>query len=540
MKKITDTRLRRAAAWYRGRSRAMRDLLVIGAGTIPFFMLIRGVDVLDRRYGGTLHDFFWDNEEVVGFLFCLGVAFMIYAWRRFMDLRREMTQRQEAEMEAHRLARHDVLTGLPNRRRFLEEFAHCHASLANGRVCALFVLDLDHLKPINDLYGHRLGDEVLRVVAKRLQRIVGDEGTVARLGGDEFGIIMPVSRDKNAQVRLARRIAHEIPKPIALAALVIEVGVSVGVAIDDQDIHTTEDIAARDGSEVETILRQADMAMYRAKTEGRGSYRFFDRDMDDRLQQRVKLEGEIKGALSKDEILPYYQPIVELGSGTVIGYEILARWAHPTEGLVPPAIFIPIAEDTGVIGELADNLLMRALAEAAALPDNLFLSFNLSPRQFADPWLSQKILAALIRANFPPHRLEVEITETAVVMRLDEARTMLQSLRNVGVRVALDDFGTGYSGLHHLRELQLDTIKIDRSFVMKMLESPEDSKLVEAIVALGRVLELDVTAEGIETERVRVRLLELGCKTGQGFLFGRPQPIADLLQRPADRSRQIA
>ena len=540
MKKITDTRLRRAVAWYRGRSRAIRDLFVIGALTIPLFMVIRGVDVLDRRYGGMLHDFFWDHEEIVGFLFCLGVAFIIYAWRRFMDLRREMMQRQEAEMEAHRLARHDVLTGLPNRRGFLEEFAACHASLTDDRVCALFVLDLDHFKPINDLYGHRLGDEVLRVVAKRLQRIVGEEGTVARLGGDEFGIIMPVSRDKNAQVRLARRIAHEIPKPIALAALVIEVGVSVGVAIDDQDIHTTEDIAARDGSEVETILRQADMAMYRAKTEDRGSYRFFDRDMDDRLQQRVKLEGEIKGALSKDEILPFYQPIVELGSGTVIGYEILARWAHPTEGLVSPAVFIPIAEDTGVIGELADNLLMRALAEATALPDNLFLSFNLSPRQFADPWLSQKILAALIRANFPPHRLEVEITETAVVMRLDEARTMLQSLRNVGVRVALDDFGTGYSGLHHLRELQLDTIKIDRSFVMSMLESPEDAKLVEAIVALGRVLDLDVTAEGIETEPVRARLLELGCKTGQGFLFGRPQPISDLLQQPAGRSRQIA
>ena len=535
-----QSRAQRAAAWYRGRSRAQRDLLVILALALPLYAMIRTVDVVDQRYGRTLHTLFWEFGEVVGLLFCLGLAFMVFAWRRLSDLKSEIAQRQEAEREAHRLAHHDILTGLPNRRRFLEEFAACHASLTNDRVCALFVLDLDHFKPINDLYGHRLGDEVLRVVAKRLQRIVGDEGTVARLGGDEFGIIMPVSRDKNAQVRLARRIAHEIPKPIALAALVIEVGVSVGVAIDDQDIHTTDDIAARDGGEVETILRQADMAMYRAKTEGRGSYRFFDHDMDDRLQQRVKLESEIKGAISKNEILPYYQPIVELGSGTIIGYEILARWAHPTEGLVSPAVFIPIAEDTGVIGELSDNLLMRALADATVLPDNLFLSFNLSPRQFADPWLSQKILAALIRANFPPHRLEVEITETAVVMRLDEARTMLQSLRNVGVRVALDDFGTGYSGLHHLRELQLDAIKIDRSFVMNMLESPEDAKLVEAIIALGRVLGLDVTAEGIETERVRDRLLELGCKTGQGFLFGRPQPVQDILQQPAGRSRQIA
>ena len=455
-------------------------------------------------------------------------------------MRSEIAQRQEAEREAHRLARHDVLTGLPNRRCFLEEFPHWTVDLPSDCVSAVFVLDLDHFKPVNDLYGHRLGDEVLRVVGKRLERIVGGDGMVARLGGDEFGIVMPVSRDKNAQVRLARRIAYEIPKPIALAALVLEVGVSVGVAIDDRDVRTFDEIAARDGSEVETLLRQADMAMYKAKTEGRGSYRFFDRDMDDRLQQRVKLETEIRSAIASGEIVPFYQPIVELADGNIIGYEVLARWLHPTEGIVPPVVFIPIAEDTGVIGELTDALLARALAEAASFPGDTFLSFNISPRQFADPWLSQKILAALIRASFPPHRLEIELTETAVVKRLDEAKSMLQSMRNVGVRIALDDFGTGYSGLHHLRELQLDTIKIDRSFVMQAVEKPEDAKLVEAIVSLGRVLGLQVTAEGIETQETLDLLLKLGCETGQGFFFGRPVPAAEVARPLSDRSRQIA
>ena len=369
--------LQTTMAWYREITRSQRDLLVIFGVALPLYVVIQAVDVLDRGYRQILHRLFWQHEELLGLLFGLGVAFMFYAWRRLSDLRSEIAQRHIAEREAHRLARHDVLTGLPNRRCFLEEFPHWTADLPGDCVCAVFVLDLDHFKPVNDLYGHRLGDEVLRVVAKRLERIVGGGGMVARLGGDEFGIIMPVSWDKNAQVRLARRIAYEIPKPIALAALVLEVGVSVGVAIYDREVRTIDEIAVRDGSAVETLLRQADMAMYRAKTEGRGSYRFFDRDMDDRLQQRVKLENEIGSAVSKGEIVPFYQPIVELADGNVIGYEVLARWLHPTEGMVSPSTFIPIAEDTGVIGELTDALLARALVDAAVLPQDTFLSFNL-------------------------------------------------------------------------------------------------------------------------------------------------------------------
>jgi diguanylate cyclase (GGDEF)-like protein len=400
---------------------------------------------------------------------------------------------------------------------------------------------LDHFKPINDLYGHRLGDEVLRVIATRLSAIVGIDGLVARLGGDEFGILMPVSWDKDAQVRLARRIATEIPQPITLASLVLEVGVSIGVTIDDRDGRRNWELALRDGSEVETLLRQADMAMYRAKTEGRGSYRFFDSAMDDRLQQRVQLEREIKSAIANGEIVPYYQPIVELEGQQTIGYEVLARWHHPREGLLSPGLFIPIAEDTGAISELSIALLANAVADAVDWPPHLSISVNLSPRQFANPRLAREILDVLIQASFPPHRLEIEITESAVVKRLDEAKATLQSLRNLGVRIALDDFGTGYSGLHHLRALHVDTIKIDRSFVTEMLEEPEDAKLVEAMIALGRALGLKTIAEGIETPEVLARLKELGCDAGQGFLFGKPERVPVAADRKTTQlARKIA
>jgi diguanylate cyclase (GGDEF)-like protein len=517
---------RKVGAWYRRRTGAQRDLLVIGLVAIPIYVALVATDAFDGVYHWSRQHEAWQLDEIIALGFCLGIAAIIFGWRRITDLRGEMKRRGAAEQEAHRAARHDVLTGLPNRRRFLEQFHKWTDELSPEQVCALFVVDLDHFKPINDLYGHRLGDEVLRTVAGRLTELVEGTGMVARLGGDEFGILMPVHRGGEVELRLARRIVHEIPQPILLASLSLEVGVSVGVAIYDPDEHTDDDLATRDGSQVETMLRQADMAMYRAKTEGRGLYRFFDRDMDERLQVRVQLEREIKGAIAKGQIVPYYQPLVDLATQTTLGYEILARWLHPTRGVLPPLLFIPIAEDTGSIGDLTYSLLAQAVEDAKDWAPELYLSMNLSPRQFADPLLAQRILAILAAASFSAPRLEIEITETAVVQRLEEAKVTLQALRNLGVRIALDDFGTGYSGLHHLRELHLDTIKIDRSFVTDMLEKPEEAKLVEAIIGLGHVLGLKTTAEGIETQEVLDRLTELGCDAGQGFLFGRPEAVA--------------
>jgi diguanylate cyclase (GGDEF)-like protein len=513
---------------YDRKTRAIFDALVIFVLAIPAFAILLDIDGFELLYRWSRRHETWQLDEFFVLVLCVGAAAVVFSIRRVVDLGYEMEERKQAEEEAHQLARHDVLTGLPNRRRFLELFQKIVQDPGKDEVYALFLCDLDHFKPVNDLYGHRLGDEVLRVVAARLTELVDGQGTVARLGGDEFGILLHCPRESDMPMRLAGRAVHEIAAPIPLAALSLEVGISVGIAVYDPKPNVKTELSLRDGSVVETVLRQADMAMYRAKSEGRGVYRFFDPVMDEMLQERVQLEREIKGAIAKGQIVPYYQPLVDLTSHKILGYEILARWNHPERAVILPDVFIPIAEDTNTIGDLTYSVLAQAVRDAKAWPSDVFLSLNLSPRQFADPWLAQRILAILTEAGFPPQRLEIEITETAVVQRLDEAKLTLESLRNLGVSVALDDFGTGYSGLHHLRELTLDTLKIDRSFVMHMLTNPEEARIVEAILSLGKALGLQVTAEGIETKEVLDRLTELGCGTGQGFLFGKPAPAAAL------------
>jgi len=535
--------LERIAGWFHTRTRAQRDLIVISVVAIPAYLVLLAVDAFDLVYDWTrLHED-WQVDELVALLFTVGLAAIVYSWRRLADLRGEIGRRRVAEEEANRLARYDVLTGLANRRRFLEEVRGRIRNLPDGCCCALFVVDLYQFKPINDLYDHRLGDEVLRVVADRLTKLVDGQGIVARLGGDEFGILLPYQRNDDKAERLARRIINALPKPIALAALSLEIGVSIGVAIYDPEDERLNEFAQRDGGPVETVLRQADMAMYRAKTSGRGLYRFFDRDMDEALQQRVHLEREIKGAIANGEIVPYYQPLVDLASQETVGYEILARWQHPTRGLLMPELFIPIAEDTGTVGDLTYYLLARAVRDAKNRSPHTFLSLNLSPRQFADPVLAERILRILTEAGFPPQRLEIEITETAVMQRLEDAKVTLQSLRNLGIRIALDDFGTGYAGLHHLRELNFDTLKIDRSFITHMLDNPDEAKIVEAIVSLGHSFGLRTTAEGIEAREVLDRLMQLGCETGQGFLFGKPVAVVvpgEAIDRDPKDTRQIA
>jgi diguanylate cyclase (GGDEF)-like protein len=514
----------RLIAWFKRQSRITRDLVVMGAVGLPLYLLAVWYDAFDKFLALTQEPESDAIDWLIILFVFLGIAAKIFSVRRVADLHREVRERRIAEEAAHQLARHDVLTGLPNRRWFIEDFEKAMNRLPEGEAYALFVVDLDNFKPINDVYGHRLGDEVLRVIARRLVWLA-EGGTVARLGGDEFGILLHHSLGSDAPERLARRIVHEIPKPIPLAALALQVGVSVGVATSRPD-GATDAMTSRDGALVETALRQADMAMYWAKAEGRSRYRFFDHSLDEKLQQRIELEAEIRVAVAAGQIVPYYQPLVDLESGKTVGFEVLARWEHPTRGMLMPDLFIPIAEDTGTIGEMTERLLEQAMKDAETWPEHLYVSVNFSPRQISDPLLAQRILGLLTKASFPPHRLVIEITENAVVQRLDEAKSVLRSLRNVGVRVALDDFGTGYSGLYHLRELDLDTIKIDRSFITQMLDKPEEAKIVKAIVSLGRALGLKTVAEGIENEDVREVLTKLGCNMGQGFLFGKAAPAA--------------
>lgn len=514
------------------RNRAYRDAWILGIGTAIVYAIMYHYDVHDTLHAWLDAHEDYEVDEFLNALMLCGIAGFIYALRRLSDLRQEIRERRRIEAEAHRLARHDALTGLPNRRSFLEQFHTWAENLPPGTNCAMMVLDLDHFKPVNDLYGHRLGDEVLRTVAKRLRRIIADQGMVARLGGDEFGIIVRF-QGADAAIRLAYRIVHEIPRPIPVAALSLEVGASLGVALYHTDDELDGEISDHEGGAVATLLRRADMAMYRAKADGRGAYRFFDKDMDERLRRRLQLEREIKAAIASGQIVPYYQPLVDLSSQKTCGYEVLARWEHPTRGLLFPETFIPIAEDTGTIGRLTYALLERAIEDAKHWPDETYIALNLSPRQFADSFLAQKFRSILAAHAFPPRRLEIEITETAIVKRLDEARANLNELRDMGIHIALDDFGTGYAGLYHLRALHLDTLKIDRSFVAQILDNPEECKIVEAMIRLGRALGLETIAEGVESKEVMDRLMQLGCQRGQGYFFGKPMPAGAVVANPA-------
>jgi diguanylate cyclase (GGDEF)-like protein len=510
-----------ALGWFH--SRATRDIfIIISLGLICFAVAVY-FDLFEKFATFALEHQSWQLEEMAAALFFVGLGALLFSFRRVIDLRR-------AREEAHNQARQDDLTGLPNRRQFLEQLREWKAGLQRNEKCAVFLIDLDDFKPINDLYGHRLGDEVLREMATRLTRIVGDRALVARIGGDEFGILLPVASDEEAPLRIARSITKVVLKPIRLAALSLDVGASVGIATCTADDDPLDVLTAQDGSAIETVMRQADMALYEAKREGGSGCRFFRQEMDDQLRQRVELEREIGPAIRTGQTVPYYQPLVDLRTGAVVGCEVLARWEHPRRGLLPPSIFIQVAESTGNISELTYSLLRQAIQDAQTWPGELSLSLNLSPLMVANSWLPQDVLRVLTECAFPAHRLELEITETTLIDRAKEARAVLKSLRHLGVRIALDDFGAGHSGLGYLRQFEFDSVKIDRSFVTDMLINPHDIKLVENIISFCHTLGLQTTAEGIESLGLRNRLMELGCDTGQGYFFCKPKPNSEIVR----------
>lgn len=425
---------------------------------------------------------------------------------------------EAAHQLAQSLARHDPLTGLPNRRVFSETLQAAVArSQRNEAVShAVLLIDLDRFKPVNDVHGHAAGDEVLRAVASRLSAISRSSDRVARLGGDEFSVILDCVAPEDpaaAASRLADRIIASIGMPISVGDLTVEVGASIGIAI-----------CPSDGTEPETLLRAADMAMYRAKEDGGAAYRFFEQSMEKALRERIALEDDLRRAVIGRDIRPYYQPLMQLAENRLIGFEILSRWHHPVRGDVPPDVFIPIAEKLGLIGELTYDLLRQACLDAHDWPAEISISLNVSPLHFTDPLLPAKLLAILSETRFPPTRLEIEVTETAFVADLDAARAALAALRDLGIKVSLDDFGTGYSNLYSLRELHFDKIKIDRSFVLAMDTSSENAKIVHSVIDLARSLGLPVIAEGIEHRHTMEEVIRRGGEFGQGFYLGRPMP----------------
>jgi diguanylate cyclase (GGDEF)-like protein/PAS domain S-box-containing protein len=434
-----------------------------------------------------------------------------HAPREIVSVVRDVTEQKQNEARIEQIAATDYLTGLPNRRAFL---AGVEAMLARGLPCALLFIDLDNFKPVNDIHGHSTGDAVLIEAAARLQRETPPGATVARLGGDEFAMLLPGSTGVEA---VAGQILRALSAPVAVEGVVAEIGASIGISRSPEQ-----------GQDTENLLRTADMAMYHAKRAGAGRFLFFTRDMEDELREKAVFKSRLKQAVEGGEVVPFYQPLVDLRSGRLIGMEVLARWRHPERGILAPSEFIAHAEHGGLITPLFKSLLRQACRDAIGWPEGLKIAVNMSPRQLQDASLAGVVLDILSASGLSPLRLELEVTETGIVHDLGTAKRLLGLLREAGIRVALDDFGTGYASLRMVKELAVDRLKIDRSFVMALASAPESGRYVSAIIGLARALGLGTTAEGIEDATTMRRIAAMGCDLGQGYFFGRPRALEDL------------
>jgi diguanylate cyclase (GGDEF)-like protein len=459
-----------------------------------------------------------DEALAIASLFC--VCMLTLSWRFLLTQRKEVARRVDAERQARELALQDALTGLPNRRRFDQELkAALGAPPRAGGAHAVLLLDLNHFKRVNDMYGHGAGDAVLIMAARRLQRAVRDGDLVVRFGGDEFAILARQLAGAEDATSIALRVIAEFDQPIIIDSTQHAVGVGIGIALFPNDAQSADD-----------LLRKADIALYRAKADAGSASRFFEPEMDARIRERDLLERDLRIAVRDGDVVPFFQPLINLKTRQVVGFEALARWTHPTLGEIPPDRFIPVAESCGLIGVLSEQLLAKAAATACQWPSDITLSFNISPLQLKDQTLGLRILKLIGDAGLPAHRLELELTESALVRDLEGAQEVLGGLRAAGVRIALDDFGTGYSSLYHLRNFKVDKIKIDRSFVNGVGTEVEADALVQALLGLGQGLGLTVTAEGVEECGQATALLERGCDQGQGFLFARAMTAAQTAQ----------
>jgi diguanylate cyclase (GGDEF)-like protein/PAS domain S-box-containing protein len=431
----------------------------------------------------------------------------------------DITERKRAEARLAFMAQHDGLTGLPNRnllRQQMDEIlSHTRRSAEKA---AVLVLGLDNFKAVNDALGHGIGDKLLRNVAKRLRSTLREQDTLARLNSDEFAMVQSgLTRPEDA-VLLAKRVLEALTDPYMLDGHSVVIGASIGIAM-----------APGDGDESEKLLKSADMALSRAKNEQRGTFSFFEAGMDARAQSRRRIEIDLRDAIQDDVLRPYYQPLIDLSSGRITGFEALVRWPHPERGMVSPAEFIPVAEETGLINGLGGLMLRRACMDAALWPDDVRVAVNLSPLQFRTGNLLSIVMDALKQSGLPAKRLELEITETLLLEKSSQVLATLHALRALGVRISMDDFGTGYSSLSYLRSFPFDKIKIDQSFVRGLDANRDAQAIVRSIVSLGIGLGVIITAEGVETEAELSCLRAEGCHEGQGFLFSRARPNAEII-----------
>jgi diguanylate cyclase (GGDEF)-like protein len=457
----------------------------------------------------------------------LNVALVLLSWRLYAGLRSETSERRSAEERVAFLTRRDALTGLGNRHSFLNDAAALiRKNSRRNRNVAMLLLDLDHFKTVNEVNGHDIGDATLQLVANLIESNAPEGALLARLGADEFGALFTYEEGRPDVVdAIAERLVSEIGQPLNVGGAMIHSGASIGLARSERGCEG-----------IEKLMRRADIAMFASKNAGRNRYHWFDASMERELNMRNAIETGMRDGIPLGQFVPYYEQQIDLPTGKLHGFEMLARWEHPTRGLIPPDIFIPIAEETGMIADLSMSVMRQAFEEAKNWDPSLTLSVNIAPSQLRDPWFAHKIVKLLVETGFPANRLEIEITESALIENMGVAQSVVGSLKNQGIRLALDDFGTGYSSLSNLRALPFDRVKIDRSFVTSLGRNSESTAIVNAITRLSDCLGLPVTAEGVETAEIEAKLKTLGCYQGQGWHFGKPMDVGQVRALLADRN----
>jgi len=502
-------------------SRARRDLIAGAVLLAALIVLVSSgwhyVASVERMIGATSRAAnlaSGDRMLMAGLL--LNLALILFGWRRYRDLVATSSQADEAEARAVTLARTDELTGFLNRRALAEEGSAVIAhGLRRDKAVALLILDLDHFRTVNEMHGHLAGDSILRAATDIVRKALPASAIAGRLEGDEFALLLPFDpRHVNTVDSIADYIVGALAQPVVARGVTAHIGATIGIARTEADCQT-----------VDALLRRANIAMHAAKAAGRGRHAWFDATMERELVSRNMIEAGLRDGIPLGQFVPYYEPQVDLESGTIIGFEVLARWEHPTRGVIPPDSFIPVAEECGLIADMSVSVMRRAFTEARDWDPSITLSVNISPAQLKDPWLAQKVVKLLVETGYPANRLEIEITESSLFQNLALAQSIVGSLKNQGIRLALDDFGTGYSSLAHLRALPFDRIKIDKSFVTAMNRDPESMAIVDAISKLGESLNLPITAEGIEDQAIYDRLRAMGLHKGQGWHFGKPMTV---------------
>jgi diguanylate cyclase (GGDEF)-like protein len=445
------------------------------------------------------------TDGTLGVALILNIAIILFGWRRSKDLKEALDAYEEAEKVARRNANTDPATGLANRRELLRSLADALEAKSRG---VLLLLDLDHFKRVNDLHGHLAGDRLLTIVAEALTRADPKADCCARIGGDEFAIVLRGANPAEAET-VARSVLARLATPVYLGGAQVQVSASIG-------------LAALDGAQSEEdVLRQSDVALYAAKRAGRSCLAWFDRELERELHDRLKFEEDIRHGIQRGEFVPFFQPLIDLETRELVGFEALARWRSPTRGFLEAEGFIEVAESTGLVGPLTLSIMEAALNEARAWPPHLKIAVNISPVQFRDATLAAQVMKVLAATGFPAHRLEIEITEGALLEDREQFTTIIMSLKNVGISISLDDFGTGYASLAQLHTLPVDRIKIDKSFISTLVKSEQTAAIVGTIANLGHVLNVPITAEGVESEHIRNELKKFGCSEAQGWLFGR-------------------